>query len=41
MEAHALIPSTMMYSPLFAKARTDPRYQELLEKMRRQLGLTK
>ena len=41
LEAHALIPSTMMYSPLFAKARADPRYLELMEKIRRQLGLTK
>jgi TolB-like protein len=41
LEAHALVPSTLMYSPLFAKARVDPRYLELMEKIRRQLGLTK
>ena len=41
VETHALIPSTMMYSPLLAKARTDPRYLELMERLRRQLGLTK
>ena len=41
LEAHALIPSIMMYSPLLAKARADPRYLELMEKIRRQLGLTK
>jgi adenylate cyclase len=38
---HALVPLTLMHSPLFAKARTDPRYPELLEKLRKQLGLTK
>jgi len=41
LETHALIPSTMMYSPLFARARADPRYIELMEKIRKQLGLTK
>ena len=41
LETHALIPSTLMYSPLFAKARADPRYMELLAKIRKQLGLTK
>jgi hypothetical protein len=41
VEAHVLIPSIMMYSPLFAKARADPRYLELVEKLRRQCGLTK
>ena len=41
IEAHTLTPSTMMYSPLFAKARADPRYLELVEKLRRQCGLTK
>jgi TolB-like protein/cytochrome c-type biogenesis protein CcmH/NrfG len=30
-----------MYCPLFAQARTDPRYKELMEKVRRQLGLAK
>jgi len=41
LEAHVLIPSMMMYSPLLATARADPRYLELMEKIRRQLGLTK
>ena len=41
LEAHVLIPSTLMYSPLLAKARADPRYLELVERLRRQRGLTK
>jgi len=41
LEGHAIIPSTMRYSPLFAKARADPRYLELVEKLRKQCGLTK
>ena len=41
LEAHAITPSTMMYSPLFAKARADPRYLELVERLRKQCGLTK
>jgi tetratricopeptide (TPR) repeat protein len=41
LEGHAIVPSTMRYSPLFAKARTDPRYPELVEKLRKQSGLTK
>jgi hypothetical protein len=41
LEAHTLIPTILMYSPLFAKARTDSRYPELMEKLRKQLGLTK
>ena len=41
LEAHTLTPSRMMYSPLLAKARADPRYLELMEKIRRQLGLKK
>jgi TolB-like protein len=40
-EAHTIIPSTLMYSPLFAKARADPRYLELVERLRKQCGLTK
>ncbi|MGA3193347.1 MAG: adenylate/guanylate cyclase domain-containing protein [Candidatus Bathyarchaeia archaeon] len=39
-EAHQIIPSTMMYSPLFARARADPRYLELVERLRKQCGLT-
>jgi TolB-like protein/Tfp pilus assembly protein PilF len=41
LEAHTIISSILMYSPLLAKARTDPRYLELVEKSRRQCGLTK
>jgi len=41
LEEHAILPLFVMHSPLFAKARTDPRYQELMEKVRKQLGLTK
>jgi tetratricopeptide (TPR) repeat protein len=41
LETHALIPSTLMYSPLFAKARADPRYSELVKRIRKQMGLTK
>ena len=41
LETHALIPSIMMYSPLFARARADPRYPEFVERLRKQNGLTK
>ena len=41
VEAHVIVASTLMYSPLFAKARADPRYLELVEKLRRSCGLTK
>jgi len=41
LETHALIPSTLMYSPLFVKARSDPRYTELIERLRKQCGITK
>jgi adenylate cyclase len=41
VEAHTIIPSTVMYSPLFAKARADPRYLELVAKLRKQCGLGK
>jgi len=41
LEAHTIIPSILMYSPLFAKARADPRYLELVERLRRQTGPTK
>ena len=41
LETHASIPLLLMHSPLFAKARTDPRYLELMEKLRKQMGLTK
>jgi len=41
LEGRRLIPSILMYSPLFAKARADPRYAELVERLRRQCGSTK
>jgi TolB-like protein/cytochrome c-type biogenesis protein CcmH/NrfG len=41
LEMHGLVPLTLMHSPLFAKARADPRYRELLERLRKQFGLTK
>ena len=41
LETHALITSTLMYHPLFAKTRADPRYVKLVEKLREQTGLTK
>ena len=41
LETHALVPSTLMHSPLFAKARADSRYRELMEKIKRSLGLAK
>jgi len=39
-EAHVIIPAIMMYSPLFARARVDPRYLELVERLRKIGGLT-
>jgi adenylate cyclase len=41
LETHVLVTLILMYSPLFAKARADPRYLELVAKVRRQCGLTK
>jgi len=41
LEAHTIIASTVMHAPLFAKARADPRYRELVERLRKQGGLTK
>ena len=41
LEAHATVSSTLMYSPLFARARADPRYRELVERLWKQCGLTK
>jgi TolB-like protein len=40
LEIHALVTLPPMYSPLFARARSDPRYLKLVEKARRQGGLT-
>jgi adenylate cyclase len=41
LDSHALIPLVLMYSPILAKARVDPRYRELMEKLRKQMGITK
>ncbi len=41
LEEHAIISLFVMYSPLFAKARADPRYPELIERLRKQCGVTK
>jgi TolB-like protein/cytochrome c-type biogenesis protein CcmH/NrfG len=41
LEAHAILSLFVMYSPLLAKARADPRYLELMERIRKQTGLTK
>ena len=41
MDQHVLQYAWVMYCPLFAKAREDPRYGALLEKFRRQTGLAK
>jgi adenylate cyclase len=41
LEMHALVTLTLMYSPLLAKARADPRYLEFVAKVRKQCGLTK
>jgi TolB-like protein len=41
LETHALIPSFLLYSRFFTKTRADPRYHELVEKLRSQLGVKK
>lgn len=41
LQTHSAIPAALMYEPLFAKARTDPRYPELIEKLRKSTGLGK
>ena len=41
LEGHAMIATFAMYSPILAKAREDPRYRELVEKLRRMNGLAK
>jgi tetratricopeptide (TPR) repeat protein len=41
LDQHLLQYIYPMYCPLFAQARADPRYQELMDKNRRQLGITK
>ena len=39
LEEHVLPFVSVVYSPLLAKARQDPRYGELMEKIRRMNGL--
>ena len=39
-DAHAQVQSFLMYSPLLAKGRSDPRFQGLVERVRRQTGLS-
>jgi adenylate cyclase len=41
LEAHTIIMSILLYSPLLAKARADLRYKQLVDRLRRQTGLTK
>ncbi|MDG6974955.1 MAG: hypothetical protein JRN16_01760 [Nitrososphaerota archaeon] len=41
LDARSIIASFVMYSPLLAKAREDPRYLELVERIKRQGGLSK
>lgn len=41
LEAHVLIAPEVMYSPLYAKTRSDPRFQGLVQKLRRRSGFTK
>ena len=41
VDEHTLSVVTVMYSPLLAKARDDPRYAKLVDKIRRQTGLVK
>jgi TolB-like protein len=40
-DEHTMFANFVMYSPLLAKAREDPRYRELVEKLRRMSGLVK
>lgn len=39
LEAHTIAAGQMMYNPLFAKARADPRYQKLIQRFMRQMGV--
>jgi hypothetical protein len=41
VEANSQIQSFMMYLPLLADARADPRFKELVKKVRKQTGLMK
>jgi TolB-like protein len=41
LEARAILSLFLMYSPVFDRARVDPRYFELMERLRRQTGLAK
>lgn len=39
LEEHVLTPHFVMYSPLLARSREDPRYEALVEKLQKQTGL--
>jgi len=41
LEGHTIAAAEVMYSPLLAKSREDPRYKALVEKLRKQGGLAK
>jgi len=41
LDARVQIQSFMLYSPIIAKARGDPRYKDQVERLRRQTGLAK
>jgi adenylate cyclase len=41
LDARAQIQSFMMYAPFLAKVREDPRYQQLVQRLKRQTGLAK
>jgi hypothetical protein len=41
LEEHVIVAVSLMYSPLSARAREDPRYRDLVERLRRQNGLAR
>jgi hypothetical protein len=41
LEGHTIAAAEVMYSPLFVRARADPRYRELVGKIRIMSGLAK
>ncbi len=38
LDAHSMFPLAVMYHPLTAKAREDPRYPLLVERLRQLIG---
>jgi len=40
LEEHTIVATEVMYSPLLAKSREDPRYQQLVERLGKLVGLT-